>query len=165
MFRTLALAGARRRALAFASLALTLTTATACGTDAATAPQDNLTGAFSLESVDGDAPPATVFNGKAKIDGQVVELRVEILSSEIDLDTDDAYFLAFMLRVTVNGKTATQSVSNEGTYKRSGTTIQFTSDDDDVSEFRGTWANRRLTLRLDIVGTGDEYDFAYSKGT
>ena len=165
MFRTLTRAGVRRHALAFATLALTLATATACGKDAATAPQNNLTGAFSLESVDGDAPPVTVFNGKARIDGQVVDLQVAVLDSEIDLDGDDAYFLAMMLRVTVNGKTATQSVSNEGTYTRSGTTIEFTTDDPDVEGFRGTWQGGRLTLRLDIVGTGDEYDFAYSKGT
>ena len=165
MFRRSTFATAALQALGSFGLVLTLATATACGHDSATGPADTLAGAFSLVSVEGDDPPVTVFDGKARIaDGTVVDLEVTVMDSEIDLDGDDTYFLAMTLRVTVNGRTATQSISGEGTYERSGTRLEFSPDDPDVGDFTGTFTGGRLTLRLDLVGNGDEYEYAYSKG-
>jgi hypothetical protein len=166
MLSSLPFSSACRQALVITYLALA--TVTACGKDAGstTGPQNDLLGAFSLQSVEGDDPPVTVFDGKARMsDGSVVDLEVTVIDSEIDLDDDDAYFMALAMRVTVNGRTSSQTLSNEGTYERSGNRIEFASDDPDISDFTGTWARGRLTLRLDIVGSGDEYEYVYSKGT
>ena len=156
---------AHRQALAALAMVLILPTALACGKDS-TAPQDNLFGAYSLSSVDGEDLPVTVFDGQGRLpDGKVVTLKTVVLDSEIDLDEEGNYFIAIMLRVTVNGNTATQSVSNEGTFERSGSRIEFESDDQDISNFSGTFSRGKLKLRLDIMGNGDEYDYEYSKGT
>ena len=164
MSRKLSFPGAYR-ALALFGCAVLLAIATACGKgDGATAPTDNLAGAFSLVSVDGDDPPVTVFDGRARLeDGQVVDLKVVVLDSEINLDGDDGYFMAISLRVTVDGKTATQSISDEGTYELSGSRLEFESDNE--GDFSGSWARGRLTLQLDLMGNGDEYELVYSKGT
>ena len=168
MFRNHPARGTRayRQALAALAIVLMLPTAFACGKDSATAPQDNLFGAYSLSSVDGEDLPVTVFDGQGRLpDGKVVTLKAVVLDSEIDLDEEGSYFIAIMLRVTVNGNTATQSISNEGQFERSGSRIEFESDDPDISDFSGTLSRGKLTLRLDIMGNGDEYDYEYSKGT
>jgi hypothetical protein len=168
MFRNHPARGTRayRQALAALAVVLMLPTAFACGKDSTTAPQDNLFGAYSLSSVDGEDLPVTVFDGQGRLpDGKVVTLKAVVLDSEIDLDEEGSYFIAIMLRVTVNGNTATQSISNEGQFERSGSRIEFESDDPDISDFSGTLSRGKLKLRLDIMGNGDEYDYEYSKGT
>lgn len=162
MLRHFILSATLRMVLAVAGL--TLAGTAACGKDGATAPEATLSGSYALATVDGDDPPVTVFDGQARLqDGQVVALKVAVIDSELGLDSDGSYFMALTLRVSVNGNTATQSISNEGRFEHSGSSIEFESDDPDISDFSGTLSGGRVTLHLDIVGNGEEYEYSYSK--
>lgn len=164
MFSNRPSGGAHRQALAALAMLLTLGTA-ACGKDSATGPSENFFGAYALALVEGETPPVTVFEGPARLpDGQVLTMKLEVLDSEASLDEDGSYFLALVLRMTANGKTLTQSLSNEGTFERSGSSVEFLSDDPEISDFTGTFSGGRLKLDLDLMGNGDEYEFTYSKG-
>lgn len=162
MLRSRILSATLRMVLAVAGL--TLSGAAACGKDGATAPEARLSGSYALATVDGDDPPVTVFDGQARLeDGQVVALKVSVIDSELGLDNDGSYFMALTLRVSVNGNTATQSISNEGRFEHSGSSLEFESDDPGISDFRGTLSGGRITLHLDIMGNGEEYEYSYAK--
>jgi hypothetical protein len=162
MLRHLTFPAALRMVLAVAGL--TLGGATACGKDGATAPEATISGSYNLTTIDGDDPPVTVYDGQARLpDGQVVALKVSVIDSELSLDRDGSYFMAVTLRVSVDGNTATQSLSNEGSFDHAGSSLAFESDDPDISDFRGTLAGSHVTLHLDIMGNGEEYAYVYSK--
>ena len=151
-----------RHRMAVASAGLLLAIATGCSKDA-TAPVDTFSGSYSLTSVDGDDPPVTIYEGNVRAsDGSAIPAKIAVTDGTLDLD-DDQYELTIKVRITAQGQAVTQTVKDEGSFTRNGTQIVFESDGDVLGTFKGTLSGGKLKLKLDLLGTGDAYDYAYVK--
>jgi hypothetical protein len=87
----------------------------ACGSDSTTSPTPAVAGDYSLQSVDGKAPPDTVVNTSAEI---------EVFNDGIlSLHSDKSYKLLFHSSRTTSSGTVPDSSGSTGTYSVSGSTV------------------------------------------
>lgn len=105
-----------RRALATLAAAATLVVMAACGSDITTAPHSSsVVGDWTLQSVDGKAPPDTVIHTST--------LTVEFLDGTLALNEDMSYKLFFHSRTTQSDSVTADSSGSTGTYTQSGNTV------------------------------------------
>ena len=129
----------------------------------ATAPVDTVSGSYSLSAVDGDDPPVTIYEGSVRAsDGSAIAAKIAVTDGTLDLDGDQ-YELTIKVRVTAQGQAATQTIKDEGSFTRTGTSIVFESDGDVFDKFKGTLSGGKLKLKLDLLGSGDAVEYAYVK--
>ena len=105
-------------------LAVALVLAAACGGDTTTGPtvQQQITGTWSLSTVNGSALPFTI--------AQTGTNKVELVSDVFVVASTGSFTQTTTVRTTINGVVTTQSVADAGTYTVSGTaiTLHFNSD-------------------------------------
>jgi hypothetical protein len=87
----------------------------ACGSDSTTSPQPAVVGDYSLQSVDGKAPPDTVVNTVAEV--------VVFNDGTLSLRSDKSYKLLFHSSKTTSSGTVSDSSGSTGTYSVSGNTV------------------------------------------
>jgi hypothetical protein len=105
-----------RRAIATLAAAAVLVVVAACGSDSATAPHTStVAGDWTLQSVDGKAPPDTVIHTST--------LTVEFLDGTLALNEDMSYKLFFHSRTTQGDSVTADSSGSTGTYTQSGNTV------------------------------------------
>jgi hypothetical protein len=137
-----------------AAFAISLAAFSACVKDAS-GPQDEavaVEGTYALEEVGGNALPATIYEGPWNSGGQQIQVRLEMASGSLELDEEGSYTILMQIRITTGGKSGPASLSDTGSYTRSGDTVTFRSNKGAGDVFTGRLRNGSLTLQLDIVG-------------
>ena len=122
-----------------------------------------IVGSYSLEEVDGDGLPATIFDDDVRLDdGRVVRLEVAVTGGSLDLEQNEEFSGELAVKLMVEGQSQNDAIPIRGSYSRSGNTISFESDDDGPS-FKGTIRNGALELELDIFDTGEATTYTFKK--
>ena len=122
-----------------------------------------IVGSYSLEEVDGDGLPATIFDDDVRLDdGRVVRLEVAVTGGALDLEENEEFSGELAVKLMVEGQSQNDAIPIRGNYSRSGNTISFESDDDGPS-FKGTIRNGALELELDIFDTGEATTYTFKK--
>lgn len=127
----------------FVSLALLVMLA-ACGGDS-TAPNADVTGNYTLRTVNGANPPTTIF--------QSSDETVELTDGNIMLNADKTWSGVLTVRVTdltAGGTATTLSLPANGTYTSTGGTLTLI-DATDGSHFNGSVGGGTLTISGDII--------------
>ncbi len=133
---------------AFATLfALLAVTLSGCGDNPTSSGESDITGTYTLATVNATAPPVTVF--------QSSEGRVEVTSGSMVLRADNSYTETLNLRIIpAAGAPMNESSSENGTYARNGSSVQFTvpaSAGEPAFSYQGTVNGG--TLSYTIEGT------------
>ena len=131
-----------RRLIGLAALLMLV----ACGGDS-TGPNADVTGNYTLQTVNGASVPAVVFQDSQEKD--------ELTAGNINLNADKTWSGNLTARVTdlMSGATGTFSAPGNGTYTSSGGTITLT-DATDGSQLTGNVGGGTLTITGDLgVGT------------
>jgi hypothetical protein len=118
------------------AVAAVLATLAACGSDnkGVTAPTD-VSGTYSLVTVNGNALPFTVPNNPSHT--------IVIQSGTVTLGTDHSYTVAGT--GTSDGGAAEQVIADDGTYTLSGSTVTFTSSSHSSLIYTATATSTTLT--------------------
>lgn len=102
--------------MATLAAAAALVVMAACGSDSTTGPHtSSVVGDWTLQSVDGKAPPDTVIHTST--------LTVEFLDGTLALNADMSYKLFFHSRTTQGDSVTADSSGSSGTYTQSGNTV------------------------------------------
>ena len=150
--------------VAAVALAFAVVSTSACGKDnkGPTGNNNSPVGTYTLDRVDGGTLPFTVFEGEIDVEGQLVNVKIEVTSGTMSLASNNTFTGNMGLRITVPGAPAqTETAPVNGTYTVSGNTITFTSDDEEVVV--GTLANGALNIDVDLLETGEEFSLTYKK--
>lgn len=127
----------RRLLLAFAVLFAVVLSACGGGDDSTGPGSANISGTYTLRTINGRSLPATVFQAGAD--------RVEVLSGNVTLTDGGTYTTQNTVRTTFGGVASTESETDAGTYTRSGTALTFRSSDDGTT-VSGTVSNGAITV-------------------
>ena len=98
----------------FVRLMLAAAVLAACGGDSATGP-GSVTGAYELQTIDGDALPFVV--------AEIGEDRLEITGGRLTLNADNSFSDRLDFRLIEDGETTTDSETVTGTYEVSGSSV------------------------------------------
>lgn len=124
----------RRRAVTLALCALALA---ACGGgDKSTGPGGSIAGTYTMQTVNGSAPPVTIF--------QVGTDKVEVTGGSVTMNADNTFSGVTSIRETSGGEALpVETFTCTGTYTRSGSAVTFTEPetDDCGGSYPGTWSN------------------------
>jgi hypothetical protein len=142
--------------------------AVACsGGDSSTGPRNNNdnanpAGTYALFQVDGKNIPKQIFRGRMTFPSGATydDFTFTITGGEIILQDDGEVHAAIDYRATGGGNDVSGTIANDGTYEIDGDQIYISSGDGgSVGSFR----NRVITLKLDLMGQGDAriYTFRY----
>ena len=133
------------------AFALLLPVVVSCGD--ATGPEEDITGTYNLETVDGKSLPAVVEDSPG--------FRVEILSMTMVLNQDNTFTLDEAYRFTEGGEQNEVNESSDGSWERQGDTVIFRSEiDDDMTGRLG-----RGTITFTFEGNGANHTLVFRKGT
>ena len=150
--------------VAAVALAFAVVSTSACGKDDKNPTGSNNTtvGTYTLDRVDGGTLPFTIFHDDIDVDGETVNLKIEVTAGTMSLAANKTFTGSMALRVSIPGVPAqTESAPVSGTYTVSGNTITLTSDDEEVVV--GTIANGALNIDVDLLETGEEFSLSYKK--
>lgn len=148
------------------ALAFAVVSTSACGKDdkSPTGSNNTTAGTYTLDRVDGGALPSTVFHEDIDIDGEVINLKIEVTAGSMTLSANNTFTGSMALRLTVPGAPPqTESAPVSGTYSVSGNTITLTSEDEEDPVVVGTISNGALSFDVDLLETGEEYSLSYKK--
>ncbi|MFN2565090.1 MAG: hypothetical protein ABR499_08800 [Gemmatimonadaceae bacterium] len=123
-----------RRSFVTAAAAIALLAA--CGGDSSTAPDANIAGSYTLETVNGNGLPWRFF--------VLDDDWIEVATGTGSINADGTYSLRLDYRFREAGEESTFNESSVGTYTRNGNAIEFT--DADGSRLRGSISGRRITV-------------------
>ena len=103
----------------------------------------DITGTYTLVAVDGDPPPAVLYEDD--------EILFEIVSGTLVLSSSDTYSEPVTLRFTdkVNGVSETAVETDTGSFTvTSATTVTFTSSDPEIGSYTATISGNDITYNL-----------------
>ena len=124
-----------RRAAVLACIPLALTLA--CN-DSSTNPETaDISGTYSLQSIAGSPLPYTLQDGTNSL---------TITNDVLTVASDGTWSEAESYSQVVSGQTSTGTVSDGGTWSRSGTDVNFASATDGSLVYVGTYSQNTLTL-------------------
>ena len=152
--------------VAAVALAFAVVSTSACGKDDKNPIGNNNTtvGTYALDKVDGGALPITVFHDDVDVDGELINLKIEVTAGSMTLSANNTFTGSMALRLTVPGAPAqTETAPVSGTYTVSGNTITLTSSDEEDPAVVGTISNGALNFDVDLLETGEEFSLAYKK--
>ena len=109
--------------------------------------EQNITGTYALQTVDGVALPFVVV--------QVMDNKIELLEGQMRLDADQTFSASLTARITEDGVATTETESDTGTYSVSGTTLTLTYGDGTTES--GTLVGKTMTI------TAEEITFVFRK--
>ena len=104
--------------------------------DDATGPVDDALGTYTLQTIAGNALPATVF--------EIGPDRLEVTAGQVALNANNAFTTSLTFRETEGGVVTTNTETASGTFVRNGTVILLRGTDG--SEVLGTIGENTLTL-------------------
>lgn len=153
--------------MATIAMAFAVVATSACGGDDKKSPTGNnntTVGTYTLDKVDGGALPVTLFEGDVDVDGEVVNLKIELISGSMTLAANNTFNGSMALRLTIPGAPAqTETAPVSGTYAVTGNSITLTSSDPEDPQVTGTIANGQLLVDIDLLETGEEFSLSYKK--
>ena len=135
-----------RRLAVLGLMAMTMAMAGCDDDDDPTAPA-NISGTYTLRTVNGSAPPVTLVN--------VTGYKLEIMSATITITgtgSSGTYSETTNWRETTNGVPDEYPETYTGTWTRSGNTVTFTDQDDDTSTAT-VRSDGAITFSENISGT------------
>ena len=156
---------ARLQSIRLVVRALSLAAMTSCSSDAAApvdAPQ-NLAGRYALADVGGNRVPVNIYDGPWTIAGERVNVRIDVVGSELELDEDGFYSFVVALKLESGGKIAPLTISDEGEWELQNGKITFASDDPESGSFMGTLSGGTVSVQIDLVGDGHPPVYRYRK--
>jgi hypothetical protein len=109
----------------------------ACGDRSTNPANADISGTYSLQSIDGTPLPYTVQDATPPI---------TLVSDVLTVGSDGTWAEAEDFQQVVNGQAQTGSLSDAGTWTRSGASITFFSQVNGVTEYTGTYSDNTLTL-------------------
>ena len=142
-----------RRLALLGMLVMVMATIGCGGDDDSTAPVD-ITGTWTLRTVDGDPPPYTLFDESG--------WKREILSGSVTLNADGTYRDAFELRDVGSNTTSSQIATSSGTYARTGNALTLGSALGDPQE-PATIHNGTLLYTLDFEDGSQPIVFRFTQ--
>ena len=120
----------------------------ACGGDSVTNPSaDQVTGTYTLQSIDGDQLPVTYQSGGNSL---------TITSDVLTVADNGTWTETYSYRQTINGQTSNGTGADGGTWTRAGSNVEFYSNQLDDFAYFGTYNNNR---RLDLSDGLSDYVF------
>jgi hypothetical protein len=151
--------------MAAIAMAFAVLTTTACGNDdkSPTGP-GAIAGTYTLDRVDGNALPVTLFEGLVDVDGTPVQLRIELTGGTMTLAANNTFSGNLTARVSAPGSPSeTENLPVTGTYTVSGSSITLTSSDPEDPQVTGTLANGQLIVDIDLLDTGEDFSLTFRK--
>jgi hypothetical protein len=124
-----------RGAALLASIPLAFTLA--CGDSGTNPNNSDIAGTYTLQSIGGSPLPYTFQSGSPT---------VTLVSDVLTVGSDGTWAEAEDFQQVANGQTTTGSLSDGGTWTRSGTSLTFVSQADGTTVYTGTYGNDTLTL-------------------
>ena len=99
-------------------LASALAVFAACGSDDSTGPEEtNIEGAYTLTTINGQQLPVVV--------EQQGSDRAEVTQGTVTLNADRTFSDVIQLRFTISGQVTSETDAANGTWTRTGSTVQF----------------------------------------
>ena len=159
---------ARPRWLLLFVAALTLTSVgtIGCGiVDPHGQPKDvptDISGIYALSDVGGNKLPTSIYQGPFTVNGQKMDVRIDVVGSTIELDAT-RYSLRMQFQVAAQGQTVPLTVTDTGSYSRTVDVVSFTSADQKVGRLAGSIHNGDLKVSIDLVGDGYPPTYLFRK--
>lgn len=119
--------------------------AAGCGGDSSTSPSANVSGTYSLKSVNGTAVPTTIVDQG---------ITTKINSGTLTVNSGGTYSNTINFTQTVSGQQTTTNLTCNGSYTQNGNSLSFTESNtaDCGGTYNGSFANgNTLTLAYDAT--------------
>ena len=120
----------------FVACALTALLA-ACGSDSTSPASADITGTYTLKTVNGSPLPFTLQSGTTV---------VSLTSDVIIVSSNGTWSESGIYQQTVNGQTTSGTGSDGGTWTRAGTSVTLTSAQGADGTYTGSYSTNTLTL-------------------
>lgn len=118
-----------------------LTTTLACGKDDGPQAPENVTGKYTLQTVNGNPPPVTLID----FSDQTGSYKLELLGGWVSVNANGTFTEEHSWRETENGVVTSEGPeSGSGTYTRNGNTLTFVAATGETTT--ATYASGVLTV-------------------
>ena len=148
------------------ALALTSAGTTGCGiVEPSGPPKDvptDISGTYALADVGGNRLPTSIYQGPYTVNGQKMDVRIDVVSSTLQLDAT-RYALRMQFQVAAQGQTVPLSVTDVGSYSKSADVVSFTSDEQKLGRLTGNIHNGDLKVSIDLAGDGYPPTYLFRK--
>ena len=122
----------------FSLVVLMLVFLGACG-DSGTGPDNSFVGTYSLDTINGNKVPYAII--------QIGNDKLEIVSGQVTINSDDTFSGRTTIRTTESGRTTTEEESFTGTYSRNNNAFTFTDNEGD--SYTGSVQGGMATLNIE----------------
>ena len=142
-----------------------LTTAGTSACKSVDGPKDaaaDISGTYALADVGGNKLPTLVYQGPYTINGQRMDVRIDVVGSTLQLDAT-RYWLRMQFQAAAQGQTGPVSVADSGTYTKAADVISFTSPEQKLGRITGNIQNGDLKVSIDLVGDGYPPTYLFRK--
>ena len=126
------------RKLFLSALAASVAVTAACGGDSSTGPEAGVAGKYSLQTINSQPLPYLFFDDGTQ--------KVEVLSDVYIVASNGTYTNPTIVRNTVSGTVQTDTLTSNGTYTSSGSSITLTDSSDPTVKVSGTVTASALTI-------------------
>ena len=147
------------------TLVLTSAGLTGCRIGDASGPSKDvpdISGTYALADVGGNALPTSIYQGPWTVNGQKMDVRINVVGSTIQFDAT-RYSLRMQFQVAAQGQALPLSIADSGSYSKTADVISFTSDNQKVGLFTGNLRNGALSVSIDFVGDGYPPTYVFRK--
>jgi hypothetical protein len=147
------------------ALMLSAAGAIACGSDRSTGPADvpaDISGTYALADVGGNKLPTSVYQGPFTVNGQKLDVRIDVVGSTLQLDAT-RYWLRVQFQAVTQGQTVPVTVADSGTYSKTADVVTFSSPEQKFGRLAGSIQNGDLKVSIDLVGDGYPPTYLFRK--
>jgi len=147
-----------------AALVLTFATASGCRSADATGPREDadISGTYALADVGGNKLPTSIYQGPYVVNGQKMDVRIDVVGSTLQLD-ETRYVLAMAFLVSAQGQQVPLFVADSGSYSKNADVIAFTSPQLKLGRLAGSIQNGDLKVSIDLAGDGYPPTYLFRK--
>ena len=149
-----------------AVLALTSAGAAGCRSSDASGPHTDvpadISGIYALADVGGNKLPTSVYQGPFTVNGQKLDVRIDVVGSVLQLDAT-RYWLRVQFQAVTQGQTVPVTVADSGTYSKTADVVTFTSPEQKFGRLAGSIQNGDLKVSIDLVGDGYPPTYLFRK--
>ena len=122
----------------------------------------NISGTYALADVGGNKLPASVYQGPFTVNGQKMDVRIDVVGSTMQLDAK-RYWLRMQFVVAAQGQTVPLIVADSGTYSTTAGVVSFTSPEQKLGRLAGNIQNGDLKVSIDLAGDGYPPTYLFRK--
>jgi hypothetical protein len=123
---------------------------------------ENISGTYALADVGGNKVPASVYQGPFTVNGQKMDVRIDVVGSTMELDAT-RYWLRMQFLVAAQGQTVPLIVADSGTYSTTAGVVSFTSPEQKLGRLAGNIQNGDLKVSIDLAGDGYPPTYLFRK--